>query len=79
MTKTFTQNDVVRYIYGEIPDDEKLAFENAMICDTELLDLFHELRNVKNQLNLVKKNPRNHVIKNILDYSKSLNLHSVKK
>ena len=79
MTKTFTQNDVIRYIYGEIPDDEKLAFENAMICDAELLDLFHELRNVKNQLNLIKKNPRNHVIKNILDYSKSLNLHSVKK
>ncbi len=79
MTKTFTQNDVIRYIYGEIPDDEKLAFENAMICDTELLDLFHELRNVKNQLNLIKKNPRSHVIKNILDYSKSLNLHSVKK
>ncbi len=79
MTKTFTQNDVIRYIYGEIPDDEKLAFENAMICDTELLDLFHELRNVKNQLNLIKKNPRSHVINNILDYSKSLNLHSVKK
>lgn len=79
MTKTFTQNDVIRYIYGEIPDEDKLAFENAMICDSELLDLFHELRNVKNQLNTVEMNPRDHVIKNILNYSKSLNLHSVKK
>jgi hypothetical protein len=77
--KTFTQDDVVKYIYDSIPENEKLAFENAMICDARLLDLFHELRSVKKQLDGIRKNPRNHVIKNILDYSKSLNLHSVKK
>jgi chromatin remodeling complex protein RSC6 len=79
MTKTFTQNDVIRYIYDDIPENEKQAFENAMICDVKLLDLFHELRTVKKQLDKVQNNPRKHVIKNILDYSKSFNLHSVKK
>ncbi len=77
--KTFTQDDVVKYIYDSTPENEKSAFENAMICDTQLLDLFYELRSVKKQLDGIQKNPRNHVIKNILDYSKSLNLHSVKK
>ena len=79
MTKTFTQDDVVRYLYDDIPPADKTAFENALICDTQLLDLFHELRSVKKQLDLAQKGPRNHVIKNILDYSKSCNLHSVKK
>ena len=79
MIKTFTQDDVVKYVYDSIPVNEKLAFENAMICDSQLLDLFHELRSVKQQLDKIQKNPRKHVIKNILDYSKSFNLHSVRK
>jgi hypothetical protein len=79
MTKTFTHDDVVRYIYNEITSDTKTAFENALICDSELLDLFYELGAVKKQLDKAVKIPSNQVIKNILDYSKSLNLHSVKK
>ncbi len=79
MTKTFTHDDVVRYLYNEIPSGEQTAFENALICDTELLDLFYELSAVKKQLDKAMKIPSNRVIKNILDLSKSLNLHSVKK
>ncbi len=77
MTKIFTHDDVVRYLYNEIPSDQKSEFENALICDNELLDLFHELRAVKKKLGKVVKNPSNQVIKSILDYSKSFNLHTV--
>lgn len=79
MTKTFTQDDVVRYLYDDIPQTDRQEFEKALICDSELLDLFHELRATKRQLDNVQKEPGNHVVKNILDYSKTLNLHSVKK
>ena len=79
MTKTFTHDDVVRYIYNDITSDEKTAIENALICDSELLDLFYELGAVKKELEKALKIPSNQVIKNILDYSKSFNLHSVKK
>ena len=79
MTKTFTHNDVVRYIYNEIESDQKTEIENALICDPELLDLFHEFGTVKKQLDKAVKIPSNQVIKSILDYSKSFNLHSVRK
>ena len=79
MTKTFTQDDVVRYLYNEIPKNEKARFEEAMICDTSLLDLYHELNAAKSQLDEIMESPSRRVIKNILDYSKSFDLHSVKK
>ena len=79
MTKTFTQDDVVRYLYNEIPKSEKARFEEAMICDGDLLDLYHELNATKQQLEEIVESPSNRVIKNILDYSRTFNLHSVKK
>ena len=75
MTKTFTNNDVVRYLYDEIPTKEKSEFENAMIFDDELLNLFNEMSAAKRHLSDIVKAPSNRVIKNIMDYSKSLNLH----
>ena len=79
MTKTFTQDDVVRYLYNEIPKSEKARFEEALICDSALLDLYHELSATKQQLEEIIESPSNRVIKKILDYSKSFDLHSVKK
>lgn len=79
MTKTFTQDDVVRYLYNEIPQNEKSQFEETLICDSSLLDLFHELSAVKRQLDGFIKSPSDRVIENILDYSKSFNLHSLRK
>jgi len=79
MTKTFTQNDVVRYLYDEIPAQEKARFEDALACNSELVDLFYELSAVKRSLDGAARNPSDHIIESILDYSKSLNLHSLKK
>ena len=79
MTKTFTQDDVVRYLYNEIPKNEVARFEEAMICDSTLLNMFHELRAIKGKLSEVELLPSDHVTKSILDYSKSFKLHSVKK
>lgn len=78
MTKTFTQDDVVRYLYNEIPQNEKTLFEEAMICNSTLLNLFHELSDVKGKLDEVKMSPSDRVTKSILDYSKSFDLHSIK-
>lgn len=79
MTKTFTQDDVVRYLYDEIPQKEKARFELALICDSKLLDLFNELSAVKRQLEEVKETPSNKVVQRILNYSKSFKMQSVKK
>jgi hypothetical protein len=79
MTKTFTHDDVVRYLYNEIPQNEKTRFEEAMICNSTLLNLFHELSATKGKLDEVEITPSDRVIESILDYSRSLNLHSIKK
>ena len=79
MTKTFTQDDVVRYLYNEIPNNEKARFEEAMICNSTLLNLFHELSAVKDKLDIAEISPSDRVTQSILDYSRSFDLHSVKK
>ena len=77
MTKTFTQDDLIRYIYSDMDQKEKLQIENAMICDNELLEQYHQLRALVNEIDKTKVEPSEGVISNILDYSKSINPHSV--
>ena len=79
MIKTFTQNDIVRYLYDEIPAQEKVRIQDSLVCNSELVDLFYDLSAMKRSLDGVKKNPSDRVIEKILDYSKSFNLHSLKK
>lgn len=78
MTKTFTHDDVIRYVYNETSVDEKEEIKQAIICDAELQDLYKELMMVKRQLDQSMKSPSDKVTNNILNYSKSLNLLSKK-
>lgn len=78
MTKTFTQDDVIRYVYDEISDSEREELKQAIICDSELQDLYKELIAIKRQLDQSMKSPSDKVTESILNYSKSLNLLSNK-
>jgi len=77
MTKTFTQNDVIRYVYNELNIEEKQDIELAMLLDQDLADQFYELSKLKRSLNKIVKEPSQRVIDNILNYSKSLSLKHV--
>jgi hypothetical protein len=77
MTKTFTRNDVIRYVYNELNIEEKKDIELAMLLDQDLADEFHELSKVKRRLSRIVKEPSKRVIDNILNYSKSLSLRTV--
>lgn len=78
MIKTFTQDDVIRYIYEETTPLENREIEQALICDAHLQEMYKELNAVKRQLDHSLKQPSDSVINNILNYSKSLNLSSNK-
>lgn len=78
MTKTFTQDDVIRYVYDEISGSEREELKQAIICDSELQDLYKELIAIKRQLDQSMKSPSDKVTESILNYSKSLNLLSNK-
>jgi len=76
MIKTFTEDDIIKFLYNETSNRESLEIEEALLCDTELQKQFKELVTIKNELSNLSCNPSDKSVSNILDYSKSLNLHS---
>ncbi len=44
MTKTFTQDDLIRYIYDEMPPEEAVELQQAMLCDGALQEEYKALR-----------------------------------
>ena len=78
MTKTFTQDDVIRYIYNETSIEESLEIEQAMLCDAELQSWYKQFSITKSQIDAANKIPSDNALRNILNYSKSLNLRPIK-
>lgn len=76
MTKTFTQDDLVLFIYDEVEPSERAEIENALLCDEELADKFRELKSLVERLDHVDKRPNKKIINEVLDYAKSLSLHA---
>ncbi len=77
MIKIFTQDDLVRYLYKETSEAENKEIATALLCDGELLDSYKQLRAIKKELDLIMKYPSDRVTNNILEYSRSFDLHSV--
>jgi hypothetical protein len=77
MTKTFTQNDIIRYIYKETTKTETALIESALVCDPYLMDELCGFSNLKSDLDGISKRPSESSVDKILEYSKSLNVHSV--
>lgn len=77
MIKTFTPNDVIRYLYNETSEEENKAIAQALIIDAELLEIYMQLKQSAEKLDEIEKDPSENVINNILNYSKSKDLDSV--
>ena len=71
MTKTFTPNDVLRYLYKETNSVEKAELEQALVVRGELLEQYAQLTSIKEQLDKVQLAPSQRCINKILEYSKS--------
>lgn len=79
MTKTFTRNDLIRFIYKETSPGESREIRKALLFDNQLLNQFKELKEVVRLLDIQDEYPSQKILNNILEYSKTLNLHSVKR
>jgi Tfp pilus assembly protein PilF len=77
MTKTFTQDDLIRYIYQDNNEQEKSDIEEALLIDNDLFEAYREIAEITEELNRIDLCPSEEVINKVLNYSKSLNLHSV--
>jgi chromatin remodeling complex protein RSC6 len=72
MIKTFTQTDLVRYLYREITEEESREIDRALLCDNELKALFNELRSMLDEIDAADLQPSPVTVQNILSYSRSL-------
>ena len=69
MIKTFTEDDLIRYVYGESSETEKIEIENAVICDNELEEKLICLKLETKRLDLLTYQPSTITVKKIMDFS----------
>ena len=76
MIQTFTLDDVVRYAYQEMSASEAERFEEALVLDNELMDLFQQFDTVKKVVDTtpVLKEPPPQAIDRIFAYSRTYDL-----
>lgn len=70
MIKTFTQDDVIRYVYEETSPEENLLIEDAMMSEPELMTFFLEALELRALMNKIERQPRTSTVQAILQYSK---------
>lgn len=46
MTKTFTQNDLIRYIYNETSAQESVEIQQALLCNENLHEEHKQLSSI---------------------------------
>lgn len=78
MIKTFTQDDLIRYIYQETTPEESIEIETALIFDEQLSETYNNLSGTVESLKAVKLKPSEDTIDKILSYSKSYGLHALR-
>ena len=78
MIKTFTQNDVIRYIYNETPEEESELIAYNLLTDSQLQAFYDEMLALKKDLNKIDLEPSERAIQNILASSRNFNLYPVK-
>ena len=76
MIKTFTHDDVIRFVYEEMNEEEARELSQALLCDAELEKIYNELITMKARLDAIEETPSESVVQNILNYSNSLHLPS---
>jgi hypothetical protein len=71
MIKTFTYDDVIRYVYEETSEEENLSIEDALMSDPELMTQFLDTLELRSLMDKIERQPRQSTIDNILHYSQS--------
>ncbi|GAB3029824.1 hypothetical protein [Spirosoma pulveris] len=71
MIKTFTQDDVVRYVYEETSPEENLLIEDALMSEPDLMTFFLEALELRALMNRIERQPRVNTVQSILNYSKN--------
>jgi hypothetical protein len=77
MIKSFTPNDLARYIYQEMPEVEQELLMQALHSDDALMQEYVEMLSTVEFLEQVKLQPSEKVVKAIKELAHSTGLHQV--
>ena len=78
MNKTFTQKDLIRFLYDETSSSENNQIDAILLVNDELKSDFLELKNSFDCLNKIRLGPSKVTVNNIISYAKALEVAPTK-
>jgi len=76
MTQIYTQNDLIRYIFKETTEEEDPEIENELLVNNGLIDFYIDATEVIRKFKELDLEPSEKAVQAILDYSRSVGVHS---
>ena len=73
MSKTSTNQDIVKYVYNELVEEKQNQFNFKYLTDSKIRNEVEMISNTKKVLDNLLFNPSDSVIKRIKDFSSALN------
>ena len=71
MIKTSTDSDIVKYIYNQFDNKEKIDFESKLLFDSNLNNLKEDYYFIIDEIEKIDLKPNKKLLKNIMSFSKS--------
>lgn len=71
MIKTFTQNDLIRYLYHETTEKEEQEINKALLSDSELRAMYTSMSAIKKEMDNAQLEPSPATVLNILSYART--------
>tara|TARA_B100000941_G_C28506360_1_gene557596 strand:- start:3136 stop:3360 length:225 start_codon:yes stop_codon:yes gene_type:complete len=71
MIKTSTDSDIVKYIYNQFNNKEKIDFESKLLFDSNLNNLIEDYYFIVDEIEKIDLKPNKKLLKNIMSFSKS--------
>ena len=71
MIKTSTDSDIVKYIYNQFNNKEKIDFESKLLFDSNLNKLKEDYYFIIDEIEKIDLKPNKKLLKNIMSFSKS--------
>ena len=69
MTKTFTYDDVVRYIFSETTLEENEQIAHALTCNEDLMSFYLDTLEIRSQMSRIVRQPSSGIVQRIMAYS----------
>jgi hypothetical protein len=69
MTKTFTYDDVVRYLYAETTENENDLIVEALALDNDLMSFYLDSLDIQSQMDKIVRTPSDQSVSKVIKYS----------